>query len=93
MTTINEYAFKGCKSLECIILYTISYLGKGAFENCESLYKCWVLVPIITKIESYTFKNCLKLSDLIIKATLFSISEDAFYKCPISIQLNTFLNI
>lgn len=63
VTSINAYAFSGCKSITKVSFAstsTLNVIKAGAFENCPNLEE--IKVPnSITKIESYAFLNCNKL--------------------------------
>ncbi|KAK8880436.1 hypothetical protein M9Y10_003110 [Tritrichomonas musculus] len=93
--SIGGGAFYCCENLQNINFpYDLDsideYAFKGAFENCESLTQCRIC-PKIKQIEQYTFKNNTNLTELILDSSLSSICEDAFYGCPVSMQLNNSL--
>lgn len=64
ITTIGSHAFRGCSSLEVVVLSNkLSSIGNGAFENCTSLSKAF-LTNDIKNLGNQVFKGCTSLSEL-----------------------------
>lgn len=62
--------------------YTVTEIGKSAFENCISLTS--VTIPnSITSIGGVAFKDCLGLTSVSIGNSVTSIGEEAFKNCHI----------
>ena len=92
LTKINDGACIGCTSLKEIRFSPteLSYIGNGAFEDCE-----WLLSFDLFKaknlktIEKYAFKNCKQLKSLDLSNTqLTELKTHTFLRCGIQqIQL------
>ena len=81
VTSIGEYAFAGCASLESIeIPDGVTSIGEYAFSVCSSLQS--IEIPDeITSIEDGTFNYCSSLENIKIPAGVTSIGALAFDEC------------
>jgi len=81
VTSICNYAFKGCSNLEEITFTeTITDIGDQAFADCISLQS--VVIPASVKtIGSSAFANCPVLSSVSLPENLVSIGRGAFASC------------
>jgi hypothetical protein len=87
--TIKTYAFKGCSSLETVIIGSSSNLkviGDSAFYSASKLagftaQNTFTIPGTVTKIGRYAFGKCDKLEKIIITSKVDSIGEHAFASC------------
>ncbi len=81
VTTINNYAFSGCKALKTAKLpNTLKVIGGGAFYDCSSLEEISIPECVIS-IGERAFYGCKKLIDVQIPKSVTSIGECAFSVC------------
>ncbi len=81
VTTIGEYAFYGCSSLNSIkIPEGVTTIGEYAFYGCSSLSSI-SLPEGVTAIESRAFESCSSLSSIKIPEGMTTIGEGAFSEC------------
>lgn len=88
-TTIPEYAFSGCSTIESITIpTTVESIGAYAFQNCAALKRLnsttdgeFNIPEGVTEIKSYTFNGCESLTEIVISANITSIGNYAFYSC------------
>lgn len=82
VTKINMFAFKGCKSLETLVLHDgVTYIAPHAFAECENLKK---IVGIENLNEMKTiggFSGCKSLERIVIPETVGNIGDSAFKNC------------
>lgn len=80
-TTIDRFAFSGCRKITSIELPNgIDHIGEGAFQLCENLGNI-KLPDNVLHIWKNTFYNCINLKEVILPKKLKDISEDAFFSC------------
>lgn len=81
VTIIDDYAFKGCMSLEHVIIQEgITSIGDYAFHYCLSLRS--ITIPdSVTSIDSKAFSVCPSLEFVRIGKRVTSIGDSAFYGC------------
>ena len=89
LTSINEYAFHGCRSLWKItipknvktISSNVDTVGDcGAFNGCSNLYRI-TLHEGITTIREKSFYDCKMLQQIVLPESVTEIGSSAFYGC------------
>lgn len=73
-TVVQEYALSNQPNLQRINLPNVSYLGYGAFANCEKLKEV-VLNNEILRIDSGAFVGCNKDLKIIFKGRQYPVTE------------------
>ena len=81
VTTIGDYAFRGCTGLTSIsIPNSVTSIGQYAFRDCTGLTS--VTIPAsVTTIGSWAFENCTGLTSVTIPNSVTSIGNLAFSGC------------
>ncbi len=81
VTSIDNYAFQNCNSLESLIIpNSVKFIGYGAFKYCRGLTS--INIPnSVTSIHSWAFGNCENLSSVTIPNSVTYIGENAFSYC------------
>lgn len=82
VTSIGEYAFGSCTSLETVTFIqgdSNVNIKANAFNGCSSLKS--VILPKMSAIPAACFKNCIKLSDIVIPEMVTTIGEESFLQC------------
>ena len=81
VTSIGEYAFCGCSSLESVTIPdSVTSIGSSAFEGCSSLAS--VTIPdSVTGIGEGAFDGCSSLASVTIPDSVTSIGSSVFSGC------------
>ena len=81
VTSIGDYAFKGCSELtEVTIPSGITSIGNSTFSGCRDLSE--VSIPgSVTTINGRAFDGCESLTTLVIPEGVVSLDSDVFYRC------------
>jgi hypothetical protein len=81
ITSIEQYAFYGCKKLKTITLpASLRSIGRNTFEGCSSLTE--IEIPQgITELEGQLFTGCSSLTSVTIPSSVANISSFAFADC------------
>ncbi len=77
-TSVGNYAFRSCSSLESIDLPSATYVGNYAFNSCSSLTS--INIPLATSVTGLTFAFCTSLTSIDMPSVT-SIGIMAFYYC------------
>lgn len=65
MTSVGQYAFVGCSSLESVTLgRNVERIGQAAFNSCTSLTTL-TIPDSVKKIDAYAFTGCTKLDRIL----------------------------
>ncbi len=64
VTTIGDYAFKGCKSISKITIpKSVTHIGKYAFANCPNVYSV-TFDGCSAVVDTYAFYQCTNVNEL-----------------------------
>lgn len=81
ITSISNYAFRGCGNLSSITIPNkVRYFSNYIFQNCYSLSSI-VIPKSVYSIQTSAFQNCYSLSSIAIPKITGSISNYAFHSC------------
>lgn len=81
LTSIGDYSFRGCASLERInIPPTVTAIGYEAFMGCGRLKEI-TLPEGIVEIRDGTFSGCSALKEVILPSTVTTIGYKSFGEC------------
>ena len=65
LTSVSDYSFSGCSSLESVDVTNLAFIGRSAFQNCSALES--FDAPNLTTFgnaNSHTFGNCTSLKSV-----------------------------
>ena len=78
---VNDYVFAGCTNIKCVMLpATVTSIGNGAFELCESLDTISFSEGLIN-LGNACFLNCKNLKRIKIPDSVTCIGIQAFSNC------------
>ena len=78
VTSVGNFAFSGCGSLESVSMPEVTYLGNDAFSGCGSLES--VSMPEVKSVDQMAFYRCESLKEIsLLEVT--SVGEWAFGNC------------
>lgn len=81
VTTIGQWAFRGCQNLTSIdIPNSVTTIGGCAFHNCQNLTSV-DLPNSVTTIGHMAFRDCRNLVSINLSDSVTTIGEFAFYDC------------
>ena len=81
VTTIGNFAFFNCRSLQNIVIPTsVTSIGYNAFTDCAGLSDL-TIPSSVTSIGAVAFASCDHLTYVKIGAAVTSIGQQAFYDC------------
>lgn len=88
VTSIDDFAFCCCTSLESIIIpASVTSIGSAAFRDCDSLTS--IEIPnSVTSISDGAFVCCDSLTSIEIPEGVTSIGDYAFYRCESLTSVN-----
>ncbi len=83
ITTLSNYTFQYCASLEDVDIPKATSIGQYSFDSCKALTT--LDLPLVQSIGNYAFLNCASLTSLILRnSTMCSLSNvGAFQLTPI----------
>ena len=88
VTTIDDYAFRGCESVKSIIVpSTVTRIDISAFEGCINLEA--ISIPgSVTYIGTKVFYNCQSLKAITIPSSVTYIGAEVFAGCASLTEIN-----
>jgi hypothetical protein len=82
LTSINDDAFSGCRSLAAVTLPpSVQTIGEFSFHGCNSLSSIEIPNSVIS-IGTEAFRSCGALTSITIPSSVTSIGENPFFLCP-----------
>ena len=82
LTSINDDAFSGCRSLAAVTLPpSVQTIGEFSFYGCNSLSSIEIPNSVIS-IGTEAFRSCGALTSITIPSSVTSIGENPFFFCP-----------
>ena len=82
LTSINDDAFSGCRSLAAVTLPpSVQTIGELSFHGCNSLSSIEIPNSVIS-IGTEAFRSCGALTSITIPSSVTSIGENPFFFCP-----------
>ena len=80
VVSILDYAFRDSKVESIKLPDSITFIGEGAFINCEKLKK--INLPLgVKEIKKDTFSQCFSLKEVKLSGTVTLIGGNAFFNC------------
>ncbi|CAI3727267.1 exported hypothetical protein [Clostridium neonatale] len=78
VTSVGNFAFSGCGSLESVSMPEVTYLGNDAFSGCGSLES--VSMPEVKSVDQMAFYRCESLKEISMPEVTY-LGNDAFQDC------------
>ena len=79
--SINETAFSHSKIVEIYFPSSLQTLGNGCFMSCSLLTTASFSGTSIKSIPDDCFRDCTKLTDIVLLSSITSIGSYSFYNC------------
>ncbi len=87
VVSILEYAFRETDIKSIKLPDSITYIGEGAFMDCEKLEK--INIPMgVKEIKKDTFSQCFSLKEIKLSGTVTLIGGNAFFSCTALEKIN-----
>ena len=87
VVSILEYAFRESNVKSVALPDTLTFIGEGAFINCEKLEK--INIPLgVKEIKKDTFSQCFSLKNIKLSGTVTLIGGNAFFNCVALEKIN-----
>ena len=88
VTSIGDYAFRGCSSIESVTIpESVTSIGNYAFSGCSRLAA--ITIPAnVTNIGDYALSGCSSLASTTIPESVTSIGKYAFSNCTGELFVN-----
>jgi len=87
LSSIDNYAFQGCKLVEIIIPNSVITMGEGTFKGCRNMLSASI-GNSVTKMDNTVFYNCYGLTSIVIPNSVTEIGSSAFYQCANLASIN-----
>ncbi|EAY12674.1 Leucine Rich Repeat family protein [Trichomonas vaginalis G3] len=81
LTNIREMAFSQSKIVEIYFPSSLQTLGNGCFKSCSLLTTASFSGTSIKSIPDDCFRDCTKLTDIVLPSSITSIGSYSFYNC------------
>ncbi len=87
VVSILDYAFRESLVKSVKLPDSVTFIGEGAFINCEKLEK--INIPLgVKEIKKDTFSQCFSLKEIKLSGTVTLIGGNAFFNCSALEKIN-----